>query len=110
MRVLLLVVLLGLGMSSSLVQTGAMAAEMAVAADIGHYGPSDCKGCGGGDHKSANTCICLPVCGSAVPGLLPAELIMLPTASRTGFQVARLLVSDRSHSPDHGPPKLLTLG
>jgi hypothetical protein len=38
-------------MSLSLVQGSVMAAEMAIAADGAHHGPSDCDGCGGGDHE-----------------------------------------------------------
>jgi hypothetical protein len=108
--VLFLAVWLGLSMSLSLVRSSVMAAEMAVAADRGHHGPSDCNGCGGGDHKSAGTGSCLSVCGSGAQGLVPGELLMLPSASRTGFQVAHLLVSGQSPSPGHGPPKILTLG
>ena len=47
---------------------------------------------------------------SAAQGLMSGELQTLPSASRTGFQVAHLRVSGQSHSPDHGPPKTLTLG
>jgi hypothetical protein len=109
-RVLLLALLLGVGTIPSFVQTSVMAAEMAVAADSGHHGPSDCKGCGGGDHKSGNTGICLSVCGSAAQGLVPEELLTPPSDSPNRLQVAHLLVSDQSHNPDHGPPKILTLG
>jgi hypothetical protein len=108
-RVLLLALLLGVGMNLSSVETSMMAAEMAVAADSGHHGPSDCNGCGGDNHKSVATGTCLSLCGSAAQGLVSEELLTLPWASRTGFQVAHLLVNDQSHSPEHGPPKLLTL-
>jgi hypothetical protein len=109
-RVLLLAVLLGLGMSVSLVQGGVMAATMAVAADGAHHGSSGCDGCDGGDHKDMNAGTCLTVCGSAAQGLISGELQTLSSASRTGFQVAHLRVSGQSHTPDHGPPKTLTLG
>jgi hypothetical protein len=108
-RVLLLAVLLGLGMSLSFVQGGVMAAEMAVAADGAHHGPSGCDGCGGSDHET-DAGMCLSVCGSGAQGLLPGEPAILPPTSEAGFQVARLLLGGRSHSPDHGPPKTLTLG
>jgi hypothetical protein len=97
-------------MNLSFVGTSMMAAKMAVAANNGHHGPSNCNGCGGGDHKSAATGTCLFLCGSAAQGLVSGELLTLPLASRTGFQVAHLLVNDQSHSPDHGPPKPLTIG
>jgi hypothetical protein len=109
-RVLLLAVLLGLGMSLSFVQGSVMAATMAVAADGAHHGTSGCDGCGGGDHKDMNAGTCLTVCASAAQGLMSGELLTLPSASRTGFQVAQLLRSGQSHTPDHGPPKTLTLG
>jgi hypothetical protein len=109
-RVLLLAVLLGLGMSLSFVQGSAMAATMAVAAGGAHHGSSGCDGCGGGDHKDMDAGSCLTVCGSAAQGLMYGELLTLPSASRTGFQVAQLLLSGQSHPPDHGPPKTLTLG
>ena len=108
--VLLLAVLLGLGMSLSFVQGSVMAAEMAVAPDGAHHGSSGCDGCGGGDHKDMDAGTCLTVCGSAAQGLMSGELLPLPSASRTGFQVAQLLLSGQSHTPDHGPPKTLTLG
>ena len=107
---MLLAVLLGLGMSLSFVQGGVMAAAMAVAADGAHRGSSGCDGCGGGDHKDMNAGTCLTVCASAAQGLMSGELLTLPSASRTGFQVAQLLRSGQSHTPDHGPPKTLTLG
>ena len=109
-RALLLAVLLGLGMSLSVVQGSVMAAEMAIAADDAHHGPSGCDGCGGGDHNDMNAGTCLAACGPAAQGLMPGELLTLPSASRTGFQVARLHLSSQFHSPDHGPPKILILG
>jgi hypothetical protein len=108
-RVLFLAVWLGLGMSLSFVQGSVMAAQMAVAADGAHHGPSGCDGCGGSDHQS-DAGMCLSVCGSAAQGLLPGQLMALPPASRANFQAARLLLDGRSHSPDHGPPKIPTLG
>jgi len=109
-RVLLLAVLLGLGMSLSFVQGGVMAVEMAVAADGAHHGPSGCDGCGDGNEHETDAGMCLSMCGSAAQGLLPGEPAALPPASEASFQVARLLLGGRSHSPDHGPPKTLTLG
>jgi len=109
-RVLLLAVLLGLGMSLSFVQGGVMAAAMAVGADGAGHGPSGSDGCGGGDHNDMNAGTCLTVCASAAQGLMSGELLTLPPASRASFQVARLALGGRSHSPDHGPPKTLTLG
>jgi hypothetical protein len=108
-RVLLLAVCLGLGMSLSFVQSSVMAMDMAIATDGAHHGPSDCDGGGGSDPKS-DAGMCLSVCGSAAQGVLPGQLTALPPASRAAFQAARLLLGGRSHSPDHGPPKILTLG
>jgi hypothetical protein len=109
-RALLLAVLLALGMSLSFVQGGVMAAEMAVAADDTHHGPSDCHGCGGSDHEGMDAGTCLAVCGTAAQGLMPGGLLTLPSASRTDFQSTRLHLSGQFHSPDHGPPKILILG
>jgi len=109
-RVLLLAVLLGLGMSLSFVQGSAMAATMAVAAGGGHHGSSGCDGCGGDDHKDMDAGTCLAVCGSAAQGLMFGELLSLPSASRIGFEIAPSFLSGQFHSPDHGPPKILTLG
>jgi hypothetical protein len=108
-RVLLLALLLALGMSWSFVQGGLMAAEMAVAAEASHTGSSDCDGCSGSDHK-ADAGMCLSVCGSAAHGTLPGEPVALSPASSASFQAGHLLLGGRSPSPDHGPPKILTLG
>jgi hypothetical protein len=97
-------------MSLSFVQGGVMAAAIAVAADGAHHGSSGCDGCGGGDHKDMKSGTCLAVCGSAAQGLMSAEPLTLSSASRTDFQVAYLRISGQSHTPDHGPPKTLTLG
>ena len=105
-RVLLLMVLLGLGMSLSCVQGGVMA----VATDDAHHGPGGCDGCGGGGHEGMDAGTCLAVCGTAAQGLMPGELLTLPSASRADFQIAQLHLSGQFHSPDHGPPKILTLG
>jgi hypothetical protein len=107
-RVLLLALLLGLAMSLSLVQGGVMTAEMAISADDAHHGPGGCDGCG--DHNDMNAATCLSACGLAAQGLMPGELLTLPVASRTDFQIARLQPSGQFHSPDHGPPKILILG
>jgi hypothetical protein len=108
-RALLLAVLLGLGLSLSFVQGSVMAADMAVAAKGAHHGPSGCDGCGGGDHQGIDAGTCLTVCGTTAQGLMSGELLTLPSASRTSLQVARPHVSSQFHSPEHGPPKLLTL-
>src|ERR687891_1085983 len=108
-RALLLAVSLGLGMSLSFVQGSVMAAGIIVAADGAHHGPSGCDGCGGGDHK-ADAGMCLSVCGSPAQGLVPGEPVALLPASRANFQAVWLVVGGRCHSPDHGPPKTLTLG
>jgi hypothetical protein len=97
-------------MSLSFVQGSVMAATMAVAADGAQHGSSGCDGCGGGDHKDMNAGTCLTVCGSAAQGLMSGELLTPRSACRTGFQVAHLRISGQSHTPDHGPPKILTLG
>jgi hypothetical protein len=86
-----------------------MAAEMAVSAEAGHTGSNDCDGCGGGDHKT-DAGMCLSICGSAAHSMLPGEPVALPPASRASFDAVHLLIGGRSHSPDHGPPKILTLG
>jgi hypothetical protein len=109
-RALLLAVVLGLGMGLSLVQGGVMTAEMAISADDAHHGPGGCDGCGSGDHNDMNAATCLSACGPAAQGLMPGELLTLPVASRTDFQIARLHLSGQFHSPDHGPPKILILG
>ena len=66
---------LALAMSLSFVQGSVMAAEMAVAADDAHHGPSGCNGCGGGDHNDMNAGTCLAVCGPAAQGLMPGESV-----------------------------------
>jgi hypothetical protein len=109
-RVLLLTVLVGLGMSLSFVQSGVMTAEMVISADDAHRGPGGCGGCCGGDHQGMDAGTCLAVCGTTAQGLMPGELLALPLASRTDFQIARLHLSGQFHSPDHGPPKILSLG
>jgi hypothetical protein len=100
---------LALGMSLSVVQGSLMAAEMAVAADAPHR-PSDFHGCSGGDHEGMNAGTCLAICGPAPQGLMPGELLTLPRASRTGFQIGRQHLSGQFHSPEPGPPKILFLG
>ena len=108
-RALLLTLLLALGMSLSFVQGGLMAAEMVMSAEAGEPGPNGCGGCGGDDGK-IDAGICLSVCGAAAQGLPPGEPVALPPASRASFQAVHLLLGGRSHSPDHGPPKIVTLG
>jgi len=109
-RVLLLAVLLGLGMSLSFVQGSVMAMAMSVAADGAHHGSSGCDGCSGGDHSDMTAGTCLTICVSAAQGLISGELVPPPSASRTALQINQLLLSGQSHSPHHGPPKILTLG
>jgi hypothetical protein len=106
-QALVLALLLGLGISLSFVQGSLMATEMAVSPEAAQPG---CDGCGGGDDKRADAATCLSVCGSAAQGLIPGELLTPPSASRTGFDVADLLTSGRSNTPDHGPPKIPALG
>jgi hypothetical protein len=108
-RVLILAVWLGLSMSLSFVKGSVMAAEMAISAESGHRGPSDCDGCGGSGHKNADVSICLSVCGSGSLVLMPAHPAALPSASRPVFEIAHLIVSGQTSSPDHSPPKILTL-
>ena len=110
MRILLPAVLLGLGISVSFVQGSVMTAAMAVAADGAHHGPGDCDGCGGGDHKGAHAGTCLSVCGSAAQGLISGDPLTPPATSRTDFQLAHLLLTGETSRPDHGPPKIVTLG
>jgi hypothetical protein len=106
-RALLLALALALGMSLSFVQGGLMAAEMAVS--VGHTGSSECDGCGGSDH-GADAGMCLSVCGAAAHGMLPGQPVAVPAASRASFQAGYLVLDGRSHSPDPGPPRSLTLG
>ena len=106
-RILLLAVLLGLGISLSWVQGGGMTAEVAFATDGACHGPGGCDGC---DHDGMGAGACPAICGSAAQGLMPLELLTQPPASRTDFEIVRLHLSGRFHSPDHGPPKILTLG
>lgn len=108
-RVLLLALLLGLGMSLSFVQGSVMMAEMAVAAEGAPHAPNDCDGCGRADQKDVEAGTCLPVCGAAAQGVMPGNLVVSSSISRTGLQVADLLLSGQSEAPDHGPPKTLTL-
>lgn len=108
-RAAFLAVLLGLAMSLSFVQGSVMAADMAVAADGAHHGPSHCDGCAGGDHNDTDTGTCLSVCGSAAQGLLPGEPAALPLAASTAPLLAHLLTDGQTCLPDHGPPKALTL-
>jgi hypothetical protein len=109
LRILLLALALALGMTVSLVQAGLMAAEMVISAEAGGGGPSGCDGCGGDDGKM-DAATCLSVCGSAAQGMPPGDPVTPPPASRASFQVVHLLLGGRSHSPDHGPPKILALG
>jgi hypothetical protein len=107
-RALLLALLLALGMSVTFVQGSLMKAEIAVSAEAGHPGPSGCDGCSG-DDGNVDASMCLSVCGSATHALLPRDLVALPSASQASFQTRYLVLGGRSHSPDPGPPKPLTL-
>jgi len=109
MRILLLALLLALGMNLSFVQAGVMAAEMAFSAKAGHAGPGDCDACSGGD-DTADASTCMSVCGTSAQGLLPGEPAALPSAFRATFRASRFVVGGHVSSPDHGPPKILTLG
>jgi hypothetical protein len=106
MRILVLALLLGVGISLAFVEGSVMAAQMALSADGAHHGPSGCDACGGGDEEGAGAGTCLSVCGSAAQGLPPADGAALPSAFRTGFQAGDLLISGQSNSPDHGPPRM----
>jgi hypothetical protein len=94
-------------MSFTFVQGGLMAAAMAVSA--GASGPDGCDGCGG-DDGDTEVGTCLSVCGSTAHGLLPGEPAAPPPAVRTGFYTAPSVFGGRTNMPDHGPPKILTLG
>jgi hypothetical protein len=107
-RALLMALLLGAGMSLSVVDASAMAAKMAVTGVMVTPGSGGCDGCGD-DPDGVDLVSCLAACGAALHGLLPGELLTLPSASRTDFQSTRLHLSGQFHSPDHGPPKILTL-
>jgi hypothetical protein len=108
-RAVLVALVVALGMSASVVKGGLMAVEMAVSAEAGHTGSSDCDGCGGSAHE-ADAAMCLAVCGSAAHALLTAEPMALPPASEASFQAVHPLVNGLSDNPDPGPPKTLTFG
>jgi hypothetical protein len=103
-RALLLALVLGAAMSVTLVQGGLMAAEMTIGAES--CAPSGCDGCDGG----AAIDTCLSVCGSTAHGLLPVEPVALLSASRADFRTECLVPGGRTKIPDHGPPKISTLG
>ena len=109
-RALLLAVVLGVGVSLSCAQGAPMVAAIALAANDAPHGPGGCGGCDGcGDHGGMDAGLCLAVCATPAQGLMPAEPLTLPPASRTEFQIDRLHVSGQLHSPEHGPPKILAL-
>jgi hypothetical protein len=110
MRVLLLAVVLGVGMSLSFSQASAMRAKMAIATEMAHAGSDGCHGCVGDDHGGADMSGCLSLCASAGQGLLPEEPTDLVAASGAGLEIAHMLVSGHATTPDHGPPKRLILG
>ena len=106
-RALLLTLLLALGMSVTFVHGGLMAAEMVVSAEASM--PTGCDGCTG-DAADADVLTCQSVCGSAAHGLLPGEPAARPAGARTIFGLTSPVLGGRSNRPDHGPPKILTLG
>ena len=105
---LVLAVLLGLGLSLSAVQAGTMTVQMGMAA-MPESGPDQCAGCDADDDR-LEVGSCLSVCGAAAHALRPSEPAVLPSASRVSFEAPHLVLGGRSHSPDPGPPKPLTLG
>ena len=94
-------------MSLSLVQGGLVVAEMAISADAAHPCPNGCDGCGNSDLDAG---ACLSLCGMAAHGLVQDEPVALSPASQASFQGGYLALDGRSHSPDPGPPRPLTLG
>jgi hypothetical protein len=109
-QALLLAVVLGLAMSLWFAPGSAVATEIAVAADPAHRGPCGCAGCGGGDHEDIDVGACMAACGIAAQGLVPGELLTPRSASRADFQITQLHLSGEFHSPERGPPKVVTLG
>ena len=107
-RALLLTLLLAVGMSVTFVQGGLMAAEMVVSAE--GSAPTGCDGCTGDDAGDADMLACQSVCSSAAHGLLPGEPAAPPAVLRTAFGLASSILDGRANRPDHGPPKILTLG
>jgi hypothetical protein len=105
-RALLVALVLGVAMSVAWVQGGLMAAEMTLGAEASD--PSDCHGCGGDSETDVGTC--LSVCGSTAHGLLPLEPVALLSATRADSQTDCLVPGGRTKMPDHGPPKISTLG
>ena len=108
-RPLLLALLLALGSGLSLVHGSLMAAEMAISADGDHAGPSGCDDCRSQDCET-DAPACLALCGSAAQGLLPGEPTAAPPIPRPMFEAVGLASGGWSHSPEHGPPKLVALG
>ena len=106
-RALLLTLLLALGMSFTSVQGGLMAAEMIVSAEAS--GASGCDDCGG-DAGDAGALTCLSVCGLGGQGLLPGEPMATAALVRPIFRATSPLLGGRANRPDHGAPKILTLG
>jgi hypothetical protein len=94
-------------MSFTLVQGSLMAAALAVS--TGACAPGGCDGCGG-DDGDTEVGTCLSVCGSSAHGLLPDQPLAPPSALRAGFHTAPSVFAGRINTPDHGPPKILTLG
>lgn len=96
-------------MSLFFVQASAMAAKMGIAASMTTSGSDCCQGCDGADSDGVDLSSCPAVCGAAVQGLPPAEHAHLPRASRAVFNTIDLVFDGRTNTPDHGPPKILTL-
>jgi hypothetical protein len=84
-----------------------MASELAVSADAGRSG---CEGCDDGDDCTTDAGTCVSLCASAAQSVLPGDPIALPPTSRAARDAAVLILGGCSHSPEHGPPKLITLG
>ena len=107
-RVLLLALLVGVGMSLSFSHPSAMSVKMTLAAEMADSGSDGCHGCDG--DGGADMVRCPSLCASPAQGLLPGEPADLPLATPAGCQIAHLLVTGHTSSPDPGPPKLLILG
>jgi hypothetical protein len=95
-------------MSLSLAQASAMAAKMAVAAEMTMPGSGTCHSYDG-DDLGADTGACLALCAFTTPGLLTGEPATPPGVFRASFPTACSLFGGRTTTPDPGPPKTLTL-
>ena len=109
-RAFLVTLIAASGMAFWLVQGGETAAETAAPAEPADCAALSCDGCGAGGHGEAGSGACLALCAAAAQAILPAELPAPPPASQAAFQAPAVSSDGRSYSPDHGPPKFLTLG